>query len=110
MAVVKVAISKPGTNLEVSQSRATLIKNAVMPKVTMEIGRAISWSMGLIKVLTTPMITAATIAAEISDKINPGTKYSTTRRAKTLIASLMTNFINSNNGVLRRDLSRPRLK
>lgn len=74
MAVVKLAISKPGTNLEVNQRRATLIKNAVMPKVTIEIGRAISWSIGLIKVLTTPMTTAATIAAEISDKINPGTR------------------------------------
>ena len=99
MAVVKETISKPGTYLEVSQSSATFIKNAVLPKVTIEIGRAISWSMGLIKVFTTPITTAATIAAEISDKINPGTKYSTTKSANTLIASLITNFINSNNEV-----------
>jgi hypothetical protein len=31
--------------------------------------------------------------------MNPGTKYSTTKSANTLIASLITNFINSNNEV-----------
>lgn len=42
MAVVKVAISKPGTNMAVSQSKATLIKKAEIPKVKTEIGRAIN--------------------------------------------------------------------
>ena len=39
-AVVKLSISKPGTKLAVPHSRATLIKNAVIPKVTTEKGRA----------------------------------------------------------------------
>lgn len=74
MAVVKETISKPGTNLEVNQRRATFIKNAVMPKVMTEIGRAMSWIIGLMNVLTTPMTTAVTIKALVSESINPGTR------------------------------------
>lgn len=74
MAVVKLAISKPGTNLEVAQRRRTLIRKAVIPNVTMERGRAISWTRGLMKVLTTPMTTAATKVALKSERINPGTR------------------------------------
>ena len=41
-AVVKLAISKPGTNFDVPQRRRTLIIKAAIPKVKIEIGRAIN--------------------------------------------------------------------
>lgn len=79
----------PGTNLAVTQRRNTLTKNAKIPKVRREMGRAINWSMGLMKVLTTPIAIAATTAVQRFASLNPGTKYPTTRRAKTLIAKRM---------------------
>lgn len=93
MAVVKLDISKPGTKILVNQRRMTLMKKAAIPKVRIETGRAMSCKTGRIKVLTTPMTTAAITAAQRLVKTKPGTKYSTTNRAKTFIASLMTSFI-----------------
>ena len=93
IAVVNESIEKPGTTLLDIQRRKTFIKKAASPKVRTVKGRAISWRMGRIKVLTIPITTAVTIAAEIPDIRKPGTKYSTIRSAKTLIASLMTNLI-----------------
>ncbi len=63
MAVTKLAISKPGTTVLTPQSKTTLIRKAEIPKVRREIGRAMIWSMGRMKVLTTPITMAATIAA-----------------------------------------------
>jgi len=92
-AVVNVAISNPGTTFEVPQRRRTLIRNAAIPKVRSEIGSAMSCKIGLIKVLTTPIATAATIAVHKFASLNPGTRYSTIKSAKTLIASLIKRFI-----------------
>lgn len=94
IAVVNVAISNPGTNFEVPHRRNTLIKKAAIPKVKIEIGRAINWSIGLMKVFTTPIATAATIAVHRFARVKPGTRYSTTRRANTLIASRIIRPIN----------------
>lgn len=44
-------------------------------------------------VLTTPIAIAATTAAQRSVRMNPGTIYSTTKRAKTFMASLIINSI-----------------
>jgi len=74
MAVRKLAISKPGTTIAVSHKRATLIRKAEMPKVRIEIGKAISCNIGRMNVLTTPMTMAATTAAQILAKTKPGTK------------------------------------
>jgi len=93
IAVVKEVISKPVTNLLVSHKRATLIKKAVIPKVRIDNGRAISWRIGLIKVLTIPITIAATTATQRLANLKPGTRYSTTNKAKTLIANLIINFI-----------------
>lgn len=93
MAVVKLDISKPGTRMLANQRRMTLMKKAAIPKVRMEIGRAMSCKIGFIKVLTTPITTAAITAAQRLVKIKPGTKYSTTNKANTLIASLIISFI-----------------
>ena len=93
MAVVKLDISKPGTKILVNQRRMTLMKKAAIPKVRIETGRAMSCKTGRMKVLTTPITTAAITAAQRLVKIKPGTKYSTTNKAKTFIASLMTSFI-----------------
>jgi hypothetical protein len=49
--------------------------------------------MGLINELTTPITTAATIADQKESSLNPGTKYATTSKAKTVIASFITSFI-----------------
>ncbi len=62
-AVEKPDISKPGTNLAVSQSKATLIRKADIPNDKMEIGRAINCSIGRINVFTIPITIAATMAA-----------------------------------------------
>ena len=93
-AVKKLDISKPGTNLAVAQSKATLIKKADIPNDKMEIGRAINCKIGRINVLTIPITIAATIAATYPVKTKPGTRYSTTRRAITFIPSLTISFIN----------------
>ena len=90
----KVAISKPGTKRLEAQRRNTFIRIAKSPKVSSEMGRAINCRIGRIKVLTTPITTAATIAAESEARRKPGTKYSTTRSAKTFIASLTISLIN----------------
>lgn len=63
IAVRKLDISNPGTNLAVSQSKATLIKKAEIPNDKIEIGRAISCNIGRINVLTIPITIAATMAA-----------------------------------------------
>jgi hypothetical protein len=42
VATVKFEIIKPGTNMDVVQRRKTLIRNAAIPNVKIEIGRAIS--------------------------------------------------------------------
>lgn len=42
IAVVKLAISKPGTNWELNQRRATFIKKAAIPNVMIDMGRAIT--------------------------------------------------------------------
>jgi len=94
MAVVKLAISKPGTNIDVSHKRATLIKKAEIPKVRIEIGKAINCKMGRMKVFTMPITMAATKAAAYPERIKPGTRYSTTRRAITLIPKRTISFIN----------------
>jgi hypothetical protein len=93
MAVTKLEITKPGTTKLTPQRRATLIRIAEIPKVRMEMGRAINCKIGRIKVFTKPMTIAATTAADRPVKINPGTKYATTKRAKTLIAKRIINFI-----------------
>ena len=67
-AVQKLAITNPGTSIELPQRRKTLIIIAVIPKVKIDIGRAISWSMGLINVFTIPMTIAATTAVQIVAK------------------------------------------
>lgn len=85
IAVVKLSIEKPGTTLPTPQRRATLIRKAEIPRLRIEIGRAIICKMGRMKVLTTPMTTAATTADHKSKKLKPGTMYSTTRRVRTLI-------------------------
>ena len=64
-AVQKVAISKPGTSLELPQRRRTLIITAVIPKVKIEIGRAINCKMGRMKVFTKPITIAATTPVQI---------------------------------------------
>lgn len=79
--------------MEETQSRATLIRKADIPKVKIETGKAINCRIGLMKVLTAPMTMAATVAAQMSVRVKPGTKYSTTRRAKTLIPSRTINSI-----------------
>ena len=93
MAVVKLDISKPGTKILVNQRRMTLMKKAAIPKVRIETGRAMSCKIGRIKVLTTPITTAAITAAQRLVKTKPGTKYSTTNKAKTLMVSLIISFI-----------------
>lgn len=93
IAVLKSAIKKPGTNLEVPKSKATLIKNAAIPKVRMEIGSAINCNIGLIRVLTIPIAIAATTAVQILANWKPGTRYSTTRSAKTFIAKRIKSVI-----------------
>jgi len=85
MAVVKLSIENPGTILPTPQRRATLMRKAEIPRVRTEIGRAIICRIGRMKVLTTPITTAATTAEYKSRKLNPGTIYSTTRRVRTLI-------------------------
>lgn len=65
-----------------------------MPNESIEIGRATSWRIGFINVFTTPIATAATTAVQRFASINPGTMYSTTSSAKTLIARRIINRIN----------------
>jgi len=65
MAVEKPEMANPGTSLEVPQRRRTLIRKAVIPKVNIEIGRAISCRIGLIRVFTIPIAMAATIAVQM---------------------------------------------
>ena len=54
----------PGTSIDVPHRSRTLIRNAAIPKVKIEIGRATSCRIGLINVLTTPITTAATTAVQ----------------------------------------------
>lgn len=68
----------PGTTKLDPQSKNTLIRNANIPKVRIDIGSAISWSMGLIKEFTIPITIAATMAALKPSISNPGTRYATT--------------------------------
>ena len=93
-AVQKPAITNPGTIMETLQRRKALIRNAAIPNVIIYIGSAISWRMGLMKVLTIPITTATTTAVQRPDNLNPGTKYSTIKRANTFRASLTISFIN----------------
>lgn len=88
IAVLKSTITNPGTTFEVTQSKTTLIKKAVIPKVIIEIGRVIICKIGLMNVLTMPKITDATTAVQRLSRWNPGTIYCTTKRAKTFIANL----------------------
>jgi len=55
----------PGTSLEVPYKRRTFIRNAVIPKVKIERGSAISCKIGRIKVFTSPMTTAATTPVQM---------------------------------------------
>lgn len=93
-AVEKLSIVNPGINFDVPQRRRTFIKNAAIPKVRSVMGSAISCKMGLMKVFTTPITTAATTAVQKSANTNPGTRYSTIRSANTLINNLPKSFIN----------------
>ena len=93
IAVEKLLIWKPGTTMLTPQSKKTLIKRAKRPKVKRDMGRAIICKIGLRKVLTIPITIAATVADQISFRIKPGTKYSTTNRAKTFMANLINKFM-----------------
>ena len=73
-AVQKLSIAKPGTTKDIPQSRTTLIRKAVTPKVIMDRGIKIICKTGLIKVFTTPTTTAVTIKAWVDSKENPGTR------------------------------------
>ena len=85
---------KPLTMKLTLQSKRTFIRNAVIPKVTIESGRNSIWRTGFINVFTIPMTIAVTMAANRLSNSNPLTKYETTMSAKTLIASLKKSFIN----------------
>lgn len=78
---------------EASQRRKTLIRNAAIPNVTIDTGSAISCIIGFIKVLIIPITIAATTAVQKLARENPGTRYSTTKSANTLIARRTINFI-----------------
>lgn len=71
-AVKKLAISKPGTIKLVNQSKTTFIKNAAIPKVTNEMGRATICNIGLINVLIMPKTIAVITIAIVVSKVNPG--------------------------------------
>lgn len=64
-AVVKLSIVKPGTSFVVPQRRRTFIKKAAIPKVKIERGSAIIWSIGRMNVLTRPMTMAATTPVQM---------------------------------------------
>jgi len=85
---------KPLTIKLTLQSNRTLIRNAVIPKVTIERGRNNIWRTGFINVFTIPMTIAVTMAAKRLSNSNPLTKYETTISAKTLTVSLKISFIN----------------
>lgn len=74
MAVWKLTISNPGTACEENHKSATLIRNAEMPKVRMEMGRATNCKIGLRSVLTIPNTIEATTAEPKLAILNPGTK------------------------------------
>jgi hypothetical protein len=73
-AVKKLLIWNPGTIKLTPHNRTTLIRNAVMPNVTMDKGMKIICNTGLINVLTTPITTAVTTVAQKESNVNPGTK------------------------------------
>ena len=72
-AVQKLIISNPGTMKETPQSKTTLIRKAVIPKVTIDIGIKMICNTGFMKVLTTPTATAVTIRACVESNSKPGT-------------------------------------
>ena len=88
-AVQNPSIVRPGTTRLDTQSRNTLIKKANIPKVIIDIGRAISCKIGFMRVLTIPITIAATIAAANPSISKPGTRYATTYNANILRISLM---------------------
>lgn len=53
---------KPGTISETIQSKTTFIRNANIPRVKIDMGRAIICKMGRMKVFITPKTIAATNA------------------------------------------------
>jgi hypothetical protein len=87
-AVVKLAMSKPGTIKLTAHNKTTFIKNAVTPNVTIVSGKNMICNTGLMKVLTTPMITAVTIMSQPLSKLKPGVMYDTTARLKEFSTSL----------------------
>lgn len=92
IAVRKLSILNPGTIRLVSHKSATFIKKAAIPKVKIEIGKATICTIGLINVFTTPITIAATTAAQMPDRTNPGIRYATTKSASTFIANFPTSF------------------
>lgn len=92
-AVKKFAIWNPGTTKLTPQSKTTLMRNAVIPKVRIERGIKIICKTGLINVLTTPMTTAAITVAQRFSNSKPGTRYETTRRVKTFRDRVIRSFI-----------------
>lgn len=59
---------------EASHKRKTFIKNAVIPKVIIETGKAMSCTIGFMRVLIIPITIAATMAVPRLDSVNPGTR------------------------------------
>ncbi len=92
-AVINPSIWKPRTIKLTPQSRKTLIRKAVIPKVTIESGRKRICKTGFINVLMTPITIAATTTDIKLSKENPGTRYETTSKVKTFRANLRINFI-----------------
>ena len=62
-AVQKPAMVNPGTIVEASHNKNTLIRNAKRPKVKIEIGRAIICKIGFRSELIIPITIAATTNA-----------------------------------------------
>jgi hypothetical protein len=73
-AVKKFSMWNPGTIKLTHQSKTTLIRKAVIPKVIIVKGIKIICRTGLINVLTTPMTTAVTTVAQRLSKAKPGTR------------------------------------
>jgi hypothetical protein len=92
-AVIKFAISNPGTTNATAQRRTTFIRKAVIPNVIIEIGKNIICKTGLIKVLTTPITTAVTTVAQKLSNLNPGTRYATTSKVNTLSVILRISLV-----------------
>jgi hypothetical protein len=69
--------TKPGTRIEANQKQNPLTTRAKNPRVNSVTGKDRMLRIGLMKELTTPMTTAATIAAGKFAKSTPGNKIST---------------------------------